>query len=400
MLDSGFYHATGHGVGLEVHEKPNIGRSGEPFVAGDVLAIEPGLYRAGYGGVRLEDLVLVTDDGAEVLTDFPYDLRYERPGRRAAHRRYVSLAGAAPRGAARRPRSVRLSRARRREARLRQLDGGEADRRPRPRHPCAHERGVRERRAAARGVHWFEARPAGGAGLASVGLQRAVVPPVSVGLLEHIRSSGVELWSTSGISTAAPLEGGHELDGIRLRSVPPRPGCAPAPACSVTARARENLTVEEVKAAVGAAFEAHGCSTEDFIVPPGRREPSGTRWATDRSRAGEPVIFDLWPRDRESSCFADMTRTFVAGGEPDGELASGTRCTREAVDSCDELVRPGVPCKEIFDVVCDIYEEAGQPTLRTKQEGEVLRDGFFHGLGHGVGLEVHERPVHDDRRRR
>jgi Xaa-Pro aminopeptidase len=39
-----------------------------------VLAVEPGLYRAGYGGVRVEDLILVTDDGAEVLTSFPYDL--------------------------------------------------------------------------------------------------------------------------------------------------------------------------------------------------------------------------------------------------------------------------------------------------------------------------------------
>ena len=44
------------------------------MVEGDVLAIEPGTYRQGYGGVRLEDLVLVTADGAEVLTDFPYRL--------------------------------------------------------------------------------------------------------------------------------------------------------------------------------------------------------------------------------------------------------------------------------------------------------------------------------------
>ena len=45
-----------------------------PLVAGDVLALEPGLYRPGLGGVRLEDLVRVGEDGPEVLTDFPYDL--------------------------------------------------------------------------------------------------------------------------------------------------------------------------------------------------------------------------------------------------------------------------------------------------------------------------------------
>jgi Xaa-Pro aminopeptidase len=73
--EEGFLYSLGHGVGLEVHEAPPLGLAGhDPLVTGDVIAIEPGLWRKGIGGVTFEDLVLVTDDGHEVLTSFPYDL--------------------------------------------------------------------------------------------------------------------------------------------------------------------------------------------------------------------------------------------------------------------------------------------------------------------------------------
>jgi Xaa-Pro aminopeptidase len=76
----GFQFSLGHGVGLEVHEAPGLGMLGtEPFVAGDVLAVEPGLWDRTIGGVRYEDLLLVTADGCETLTRYPYDLR-PRPG--------------------------------------------------------------------------------------------------------------------------------------------------------------------------------------------------------------------------------------------------------------------------------------------------------------------------------
>ena len=71
----GFRHSLGHGVGLEVHEPPWLGMAGrEQLVPGDVIAIEPGLWDSRVGGVTFEDLVLVTETGCEVLTDFPYDL--------------------------------------------------------------------------------------------------------------------------------------------------------------------------------------------------------------------------------------------------------------------------------------------------------------------------------------
>ena len=73
--EEGFVHGLGHGLGLDVHERPNLARLGDELVAGDVIAIEPALYRPGFGGCRLEDVVLVTEDGCERIGSFPYDLR-------------------------------------------------------------------------------------------------------------------------------------------------------------------------------------------------------------------------------------------------------------------------------------------------------------------------------------
>lgn len=68
-LREGFYFALGHGVGLEVHEAPYLGRTtGEALIAGDVIAVEPGTTRREIGGTRVEDLLLVTDDGGERLS--------------------------------------------------------------------------------------------------------------------------------------------------------------------------------------------------------------------------------------------------------------------------------------------------------------------------------------------
>jgi Xaa-Pro aminopeptidase len=74
-LDRYFTHSTGHGVGLEIHEPPRLGKNQtEQLAPGMVVTVEPGIYIPGKGGIRIEDMAVVTSTGCEVLSPVTKDL--------------------------------------------------------------------------------------------------------------------------------------------------------------------------------------------------------------------------------------------------------------------------------------------------------------------------------------
>jgi Xaa-Pro aminopeptidase len=153
----------------------------------------------------------------------------------------------------------------------------------------------------------------------------------------------------------------------------------------------ETLTSERLKATIRRVFSEHGVSGDDFIVSHGAQTAIGHELGHGPIAPNEPIVIDLWPKDPDSACYADMTRTYVVGEAPE-ELVKYHGLVKEALDQSFAATKAGVAGSAVYTLVCELFEEHGQKTSLSKAPGEVLDEGFFHGLGHGVGLEVHEAP--------
>jgi Xaa-Pro aminopeptidase len=162
---------------------------------------------------------------------------------------------------------------------------------------------------------------------------------------------------------------------------------------AIRARLRSGeTTCEELRGEALRVFSEQGMMAPDIvIVSHGAQSAVGHEPGYGPVAQGEPVVVDLFPRDPDSGCWADMTRTFCVG-EPPEQLVEYQRLCLEALERAQEAIKPGVRGSEVHRIVCELFEEHGYPTQLSKTPGEVLEEGFFHSLGHGVGLEVHEEP--------
>jgi Xaa-Pro aminopeptidase len=163
---------------------------------------------------------------------------------------------------------------------------------------------------------------------------------------------------------------------------------------AIRARLRAGLpvTCEDLQAEAMGVFSREGVLVDDVVlVSAGAQTTVGHEPGTGPIREGEPIVVDLFPREPVSGCYADMTRTFCLG-EPPEELVRYHELVREALELAYAAIRPRVTGADAHRAVCDFFEEHGYRTQLSKEPGEVLEEGFFHSLGHGVGLEVHELP--------
>jgi Xaa-Pro aminopeptidase len=148
------------------------------------------------------------------------------------------------------------------------------------------------------------------------------------------------------------------------------------------------LTSERVKQEIEITLLRNGCALDETIVACGADAADPHDRGSGPLRAGEPVIVDIFPQDKTTKYHADMTRTFCRG-EPGETVREWYDLTREAKEAALSAVEPGVTGEAVHDAVCDVYEDAGLPTLRSDDRAET---GFIHSTGHGVGLDIHELP--------
>ena len=147
------------------------------------------------------------------------------------------------------------------------------------------------------------------------------------------------------------------------------------------------LTSERLRAEIDTAVLHAGGRSEGTIVAGGIQACDPHERGHGPLKQGELIILDVFPRDMNSGYFGDLTRTVVRGraSEAQRKLWTAVRDEQQAVL---KRVKPGVPGARLQKDVREAFRRLGYPTERRND----VMVGFFHGLGHGLGLEIHEPP--------
>jgi Xaa-Pro aminopeptidase len=151
------------------------------------------------------------------------------------------------------------------------------------------------------------------------------------------------------------------------------------------------LTLGDLKRLVSSEISRLGMLEDhDTILSQGRDAgiPHSRGDAAAFVRPAVPIVLDIFPADRETGYFFDLTRTFCVGPIPE-ELGKLHADVLEAFELARREMHAGTLASSYQNLVCDFFEQRGYPTTRCHP---ATLEGYVHSLGHGVGLDVHEKP--------
>ncbi|MEM4704831.1 MAG: Xaa-Pro peptidase family protein [Candidatus Bathyarchaeia archaeon] len=151
------------------------------------------------------------------------------------------------------------------------------------------------------------------------------------------------------------------------------------------------LTVRKVRSVFDHTFVENGCiAEEETIVACGPRsaDPHYSGEAHDVLKANQPIVLDVFPRSVKKRYVADMTRTVVKG-KASKKVKQMFETVFETKAAVMDVLKAGVLGSEMQEMCYKLLEKAGYQTARG---GKQITKGYMHGLGHGIGLEVHEEP--------
>jgi len=151
--------------------------------------------------------------------------------------------------------------------------------------------------------------------------------------------------------------------------------------------AGQPLTAELLRVEIDSAILRAGGLPANTIVAGGDQACDPHERGSGPLRAHELIILDIFPRDARTGYFGDMTRTVIRGRANDARRRIWETCLAGQKLAL-KAIKPGVEGKTVQESVKDYFKKQGYPT----EQREGRWTGFFHGLGHGLGLEIHESP--------
>ncbi len=153
------------------------------------------------------------------------------------------------------------------------------------------------------------------------------------------------------------------------------------------------LTSEMLKTMIQVFLLEHGYTAADTIVACGRHAIDPHDHGSGPLMPNNSIIIDIYPHSNKTYYFGDATRTYCRGRAPD-KLKEMYGVVRQAQEMGVKMVKAGMNGKKIHTAIHKFFEDEGYPTSVKRGHNQ----GFFHGTGHGIGLEIHEEPVRINQR--